>query len=287
MRVCYHYPKGEEKVTAKLWFQVCLICNPNQIGKEFTNMYASQSQPMNTIISWFFLGYFIILFAERAQSLVRICRGSCADLYRSRFDGYVDTLTILSLIATIAMLIFSCKGFWQSLVNTSVLPDYSMLTITAGVLLVSGMVHTEYTVAPIQFASYGMLIVAMVLRSVQLSGGSGNRFMLWYSLVFLTVFSMAIPVMYRSEISHATLFHIIEAIVSLALVACFTWMLRDLFLGQGSDLLRWIPMLIAVIGDTVILAMRWKENVNSFVLIFLILSAVLFAAGKIIFAVIK
>ena len=99
MRVCYHYPKGEEKVTANLWFQVCLICNPNQIGKEFTNMYASQSQPMNTIISWFFLGYFIILFAERAQSLVRICRGSFADLYRSRFDGYVNTLTIISLIA--------------------------------------------------------------------------------------------------------------------------------------------------------------------------------------------
>ena len=242
---------------------------------------------MSMVISWLFLGYFIILFAERAQSLVRICRGSFADLYRSRFDGYVNTLTIISLIATVVMLIFACKGFWQSLADKSVIPDYSMLTVTAGILLVSGMVHTEYTVAPVQFASYGMLIVAMVLRCVQLSEGSGNRFMLWYSLIFLTVFSMAIPVMYRSEINNATLFHIIEAVVSLALVACFTFMLRDLFLGQGNDLLRWVPMLIAVIGDAVILAMRWKESVNTFVLIFIILSAVIFSAGKIVFAVIN
>ena len=81
---------------------------------------------MSMVISWLFLGYFIILFAERAQSLVRICRGSFADLYRSRFDGYVNTLTIISLIATVVMLIFACKGFWQSLADKSVIPDYSM-----------------------------------------------------------------------------------------------------------------------------------------------------------------
>ena len=93
--------------------------------------------------------------------------------------------------------------------------------------------------------------------------------------------------MYRSEISNATLFHIIEAAVSLLLVICFTWMLRDLFLGQGSDLLRWVPMILAAAGDAVILAMRWQESVNTFVLIFLITSLVLFAAGKILFALIR
>ena len=61
-------------------------------------------------------------------------------------------------------------------------------------------------------------------------------------------------------------------------------MLRDLFLGQGHDLLRWVPMLIAAVGDAVILAMRWKENVNTFVLLFVILSAVVFAVGKVLFA---
>lgn len=64
-------------------------------------------------------------------------------------------------------------------------------------------------------------------------------------------------------------------------------MLRDLFLGQESDLLRWVPMILAAAGDAVILAMRWQESVNTFVLIFLIASLVLFAAGKILFALIR
>ena len=224
-----------------------------------------QSSPLNPAISWLFLGYFLVLFAERVQSLARICRTSFAALYRTGFDGFVDTLTVLSLVATVLLLAFGCKGYWQSLVNPAVIPDYSMM-------------HTEYTVAPVQFVSYGMLIIAMVLRTVQTAAGADHPGMFWYSLAFLTVFSMAIPVMYRAEIAHATLFHVIEAIVALALVACFTWMLRDLFLGQGHDLLRWVPMLSAAVGDAVILAMRWKENVNTFVLLFVILSAVVFAA---------
>ena len=250
-------------------------------------MHALQNNSMSPAVSWLFLGYFLVLFAERAHSLVRICRTSFADLYRTGFDGFVDTVTVLSMTAALFLLIFACKGFWQSLFNPAALPDYTMLTVTAGVMLVSGMMHTEYTVAPVQFVSYGMLIVAMILRTVQVSAGAAHPFMFWYSLVFLTAFSMAIPVMYRSEISRATLFHVIEAVVALALVACFTWMLRDLFAGQGSDLLRWIPMLIAAVGDAVILAMRWKESVNTFVLIFIILSAVLFAVGKVLFALQK
>ena len=154
-----------------------------------------QSSPLNPAISWLFLGYFLVLFAERVQSLARICRTSFAALYRTGFDGFVDTLTVLSLVATVLLLAFGCKGYWQSLVNPAVIPDYSMLTVTAGVMLVSGMLHTEYTVAPVQFVSYGMLIIAMVLRTVQTAAGADHPGMFWYSLAFLTVFSMAIPVM--------------------------------------------------------------------------------------------
>lgn len=247
-------------------------------------MPALQNSSLYPVISWFFLGYFFILFAERAQSLVRISRSSFSDLYRTGFDGFVNALTALSLVAAVLLLIFGNKGFWQSLVNSDVVPDYTMLTVTAGVILVSGMMHTEYTIAPVQFASYGMLIAAMILRTAQTSSGAEHPFMFWYSLAFLTVFSMAIPVMYRSEISRAALFHVTEALAALALVACFTWMLRDLFTGQGSDLLRWIPMIIAAVADAVILAMRWREKVNTFVLIFIILSAVVFAVGRVVFA---
>ena len=221
----------------------------------------------------------ILLFSSPSALKV-----SCASAARHFPLCTARALTALSLVASVLLLIFGNKGFWQSLVDSDVVPDYTMLTVTAGVILVSGMMHTEHTIAPVQFASYGMLIVAMILRTVQTSSGAEHPFMFWYSLAFLTVFSMAIPVMYRSEISRAALFHVTEALAALALVACFTWMLRDLFTGQGSDLLRWIPMIIAAVADAVILAMRWREKVNTFVLIFIILSAVVFVVGRVVFA---
>ena len=149
------------------------------------------------------------------------------------------------------------------------------------------MVHTEHTIAPIQFVSYGMLIIAMVLRTIQVSSGAEFSFGFWYSLIFLTAFSMAIPVMYHSNIEQATLFHIIEAIASIVLVFFFTCMLRQMFIGLGNNLLYWIPIIVAILFDSVIIVMRWKESVNSFVLIFIIASTIIFAVGKIIFAILK
>ena len=229
------------------------------------------------IISWLFLLYFLILAVERLQSLVQAI--SQGGLFPDAFNGFVNITALLSLCAAAIMLALFNKSFWRSLFSSAI-PDYSVLTITSGVILVSGMVHTEYTISGIQFASYGMLIVAMILRAAELSGSAGSRFGLWYSLIYLTAFSMAIPVVYHSDITNAGLFHFIEADVMLLLVLSFTVMLRRLFIGRGEDLLMWIPFSVMVIGDAAVLWMRWSEEVNTFVLIFAILSAVLFIAGK-------
>ena len=233
-------------------------------------------------ISWLFLLYFAILAGERIHSLIQAI--PTYGLSPVSFEGFTDLTALLSLCAAAVMLIFFNRGFWKSLF-ASAAPDYSALTFTSGVILVSGMVHTEHTTAPIQFASYGMLILAMILRAAELSKSSECRFGLWYSLVYLTAFSMAIPVVYHSSIARAGLFHFIETDVMLMLVLSFTVMLRRLFIGRGDDLLLWIPFVIMAIGDAVVLWMRWAEEVNSFVLMFAALSAVLFIAGKIIFAV--
>lgn len=239
---------------------------------------------MSVCISWCFLGYFLILFAERVQSLVRTFRQSPAGAFDSGFDIYVNGVALLSLTAALVLLLGFNRSFWPSLGSTGVLPDYTRLTVTAGVLLVSGMVHTEYTAAPVQFIAYGCLIAAMVLQTAVPSAGSAPAFMRWYSMVFLTVFSMAIPVMYRSGLPYARLFHGIEAVVSLALVVCFTVMLHRLFTGNGGDLLLWVPLLIAVLGDAILVILRWKESVNTFLLIFVSLTAVMFVAGRILFS---
>ncbi len=238
---------------------------------------------MKTIISWTFLLYFVLLMAERVQSILRVIKSE-TKFFGSAFSGYVNTLTLLSIIATLILLIFCNGNFWRSLFSSSADVNTRLLCISAGVLLLSGMVHTEYTIPAIQFASYGSLIVGLILQTVLSAQAGAPLFKLWYSLSFLIVYSMAIPVMYQSSIKMAGLFHIIEAVTAFSLVVMFTFMLIAVMDGQAVNLLRWIPFLAMLIPDAVIIAMRWKESVNSFVLIFASLSALLFVAGKIVFS---
>ena len=248
-------------------------------------MAALKKKVPHSIISWFFLMYFVILFAERLQSLIRAAMGN--QLFMDAFEAAASIIVSLSLLSAIALLTFCNKSFWKSLTGKAE-PDYNMMTVTAGVILVSGMIHTEYTIPGIQFASYGMLIVAMILRAVQLTPASKNRCGLWYSLIYLTVFSMAIPVVYKHySLTNATLFHVIEYCVMFALVCSFMLMLRRLFLGRGENLLLWLPFAVMAVGDAVVLWMGRAAEVNTFVLIFAVLSAVLFIIGKIIFAIQK
>lgn len=116
------------------------------------------------VMNWLILLYFIILFAERVQSIVRSIRDKDVKLFGSGFDSYVYLAVFLSLAAFLVLLAVGNAAFLQSLftmdVNVYRSIDYRMLSITVGVILVSGMVHTEYTIPGIQFASYGMLIAA-------------------------------------------------------------------------------------------------------------------------------
>lgn len=232
------------------------------------------------------LAYYAVLASERIQSLIRSAL-SGQGLFRDGFHAFVNVAVIVSLVGALILLAFCNGDFWRSLFHTSVTPDYSMLALTAGVILVSGMMHTDHTIAPIQFASYGFLILAMILRTVQVAGAGGSQvWMLWYSLVYLTLFSMAIPVVYEAfALNHHVVFHIVEAVTALLLVGCFTWLLRMVFLGQGENLLLWVPFLVMLILDAAVLALRWSQTVNTFVLIFYGLSVLAFVAGKIAFAV--
>ena len=233
-------------------------------------------------ISFLFLIYFVVLFIERAQSLYRSFSLTRKEMFSSSFDIYVNVVTMISLLSFLVLICFFNKDFWASLVSKEAKVNYSMLTLTAGVILISGMVHTEYTIPGIQFASYGALIMAMVLKTIEKTGGGGDDTLIWYSLIYSVMFSMAIPVVYKSSIDKAALFHTVEAVVSLALVVAFTYMLNRVFLTKADDLMSLVPFLIMLIGDTLVLALRWKESVNSFVLIFASISTLMFALGRIL-----
>lgn len=241
---------------------------------------------MKTVISWTFLIYFAVLMAERCQSLIRVFT-SGKGFYGSGFSGYVNTLTLISTVATVVLLAGFNKDFWKSLVSAEANVNYTMLCITAGVLLLSGMVHTDFTIPGIQFAAYGSLIIGLILQTVLSAQNGGSTFKLWYSLAFLVVYSMAIPVMYKSSIEHAGFFHVLEAVTAFVLVCLFTYMMIRVMKGEAVDLLLWLPFLVMLIPDAVLIAMRWKESINTFVLIFSSLSTAMFLVGKIIFAFLK
>ena len=97
---------------------------------------------------------------------------------------------------------------------------------------------------------------------------------------------MAIPVMYPSSIELHVFFHVLEGITSFLLVGLFTYLLLLIF-GSKEDLFIYIPIIIAVVLDTILIALRWNEEINYFVLIFIALSLFVFIAGKVVKAIKK
>lgn len=243
------------------------------------------------LINWFVFIYFVILFAERLQSIIRSCLDKNIQLMESGFNAYVYIVTILSLIAFVFLLFIANKYYlkalftWDAAIHEQI--NYLVLSITAGVILIGGMVHTEYTIPPVQFISYGMLIIALIIKTAAMNNEASSRPLLWLSLTYLIAFSMAIPVMYHSDIHNAGIFHAIEAAVALLLVGVFTYLMYLVFEGKAVNLFMLFPLAVTVIGDVIILAMRWKEKVNSFVLIFLVISSILWVAGRIVSSVQK
>lgn len=230
-----------------------------------------------TINLSFFL-YFIILLVERVIS-VSLTFANVINIFRDGFTGYVYILVFLSIISWLIYLIIMCRDNIKAIFKPNDNVSFNHLIIASGIILLSGMVHTEYTIPVIQFISYGILILGILLKVIILnSDKSLNKVSLWLSFVYLVCFSMAIPVMYHSLIKLHVLFHILEGITSFLLVGFFTILLLMLF-NKKDNIFILIFILIASILDGLLIGLRWNEEINYFVLIFISLSIVLFLIG--------
>lgn len=245
-----------------------------------------ENEKLLTIANWLIVGYFVVLLVERLQSLIRSVKDESISCMGSGFGKYVYGLTILSIVGFFVVLFGFNMPFLKSLFSADAAVHAKVnvlsLAIAIGVILLSGMVHTEHTIPPIQFGAYGLLIASMVLYTVKYQTVAGSKLMLWLSLGYLVALSMAIPVVYPSKIDKATLFHVVEAIVSVLLVVVFAVLVYLVFAGKAENLFYVVPIAIAIVGDILVLILRWKEEKNLFVLIFLIMSTVLWIVGKIV-----
>ena len=242
-------------------------------------MFASKKNLWQTTILLFFL-YFVILVTERTISVVQsIVYG--VDLFGTPFNIFTYLLVFLSIAGWLAFLLIKCRDNIKALFKPSENVNFKPLCIASGILLLSCMVHTEYTIPVMQFVAYGILIIGILLKVIENSKTSENRPLLWLSFTYLVAFSMAIPVMYHSNIEHYKLFHVIEGISVFALVGLFTYLLVKIF-DSKNDLFMVVPIVVAIILDVPLIILRWNEEVNVFVLIFISLSTLLYVAGIIV-----
>ena len=238
----------------------------------------SVKKGLSAIIAPLFALYFIILAAERAASLIRSFRDPRLSPFGDAFGAYIYTLSILSLVGTAVLLVaLAVLRFGKNKASART------LTLTAsaavGVLLFSGMVHTEYTVAPLQFAAYGALVLALVAKTALRNMAQPERPALrWLTLAYVVAFSMAVPVVYRAAtIPARAAFHIIECTTSFVLVVAFTWLLCLMMTdGRTDRLLHPAIPLLSLCGNIPAILLWWQETPNLFVLIFLVLSTLLY-----------
>lgn len=224
--------------------------------------------------------YFVILTVERIISLVICFAGDM-----SRLDGldyYMMALTILAIFGSYIFVIVRFSGISKSekpLDNENV---FGNLSVAAGILLLGGMVHTEGSIPVMQFISYGMILISMAIHTVQNVKHEKNADKKWLSFAYVVAYSMSIPVVYHTSVELAYLFVPIEIIVSLGTVLLFTDMLRRFYLGNGENRFSLLPFMVALFGDFAVLVLRWQEEVNTFVLIFICVTTVLWFAGNIL-----
>lgn len=235
----------------------------------------------------FLLLYFLILTIERIISLVSVFTGDLASY--DPLDWYMTALTVLSIIGAYTFIFTKCrmnvKKYPNGKVSGSPMADadnFGKLAVAAGILLLGGMVHTHGTIPPIQFASYGMILISMAIHTAVQVKQNGGGLLRWLSFSYIVAFSMAIPVVYHTSIELSWLFIPLEIVVSAGMVVLFTVMLRGFYMGTGEYGFPILPIIAAVIGDATVLALRWNEEINFFVLIFICVAAPLYIVGKVV-----
>ena len=167
-------------------------------------------------------------------------------------------------------------------VGTSLLDKLDKLIRAAGIESID--FENKFVAIKMHFGEPGNLsflrpnFARTVVERVKALGGGVIR---WLSFGYIVAFSMSIPVVYHTSIELSALFIPLEIIVSAGMVVMFTVMLRGFYEGDGEYQFPAAPFCAAVVGDAAVLMLRWNEEINVFVLIFICVTAVLFIAGKI------
>ncbi len=230
---------------------------------------------LNRLISIGFVGYVLILLVERVIAL--ILSVSNGEEYALVSNNALPTVYYAIAVVSIAAgVVLIAKPIFEMTVSLFKKDNYEFnwkeILIGCMVLLFSGMMHTGWTLAPLQFVAYGFLIGAMLCVTIDSCLRRKNNYKSIVSLIFLTLFSMAIPVAYVS-VNEATQvpFYIFTLLAVFVEIPVFGFMLYEFF-NKGEISFDYAPVLTMGVlsGAVVLLNVTGFENLNLFVAIFVI-----------------
>ena len=233
----------------------------------------------------FLVLYFIILFVERLLAVIISIKsgGEYALISGNIFNYFAYGVTAVSLLAGTVLIIRVIPGMFISIFTTreyAFSENYKRIVIAAMAILFGGMMHTGFTLAPMQFVAYGFLIASMVVRTIECcreNGASDVRFASIVSVIYLTLLAMAVPVSYISHQSMPVLavFYVVEFCAVFVLVPVFGKLLL-IFYDKGVTSFSFIYPIILLLLSGLTVALKWTEEINWFVLVFLVLTEVFY-----------
>ncbi len=223
--------------------------------------------------------YFIVLFIERLLAVVlSINNGDYYSLKAGYVFNYITySVTVISLIVGAILSIKPLIGLLKSLFSKELYPfetNYKSIVIAAMALLYGGMMHTGFTLAPIQFVAYDFLIASMVVRCIEKCiYDKDKRFVSIVSVIYLTLFSMTVPVCYIAlELGALTIpFYVAEFSAAFVLIPVFGIMLYKFYQSGVTSFSGINPIIMLVLSGLAVI-LKWTEEINYFVLIFVILT---------------
>ena len=235
----------------------------------------------------FLILYFLILFIERLLAVILSSRvgGEYALVSGNVFNYIAYGITAVSLVAGLVLMIRVLPKMFASVFTSreyDFAANYKSVVIAAMAILFGGMMHTGFTIAPVQFVAYGFLIAAMVVRTIECckeekAKKNGRPFASIISVIYLTLLAMAVPVSYISfqTMPMRAIFFAVEFAAVFVLVPVFGILLLKFFETGVTSFSILYPLLVLIFSGLTV-ALKWTEEINWFVLIFLVLTEVFY-----------
>ncbi len=233
--------------------------------------------------------YFIILFGERLCAV--FCSFKTGGEYALSsghvFNFIAYAVTVISIGVSVPLSVnylYKMMGYLSKKEPYPFEENYKKIIIGFLALLFAGMMHTGFTVAPVQFVAYGFLIFAMAVRCVEeCKENRERRFASIVSLIYLTLFSMTIPVCYIAlKLGVLTIpFFAVEFAAVFVLIPLFGRMLYRFFTDGVTDFSFVYPLVMLILSGLTV-ALKWSEEINWFVLIFVVLTIIFYLTFGII-----